>query len=258
MLRDRGIARRIADAVPVEPLVVEVGPGDGALTTELLDTGHRVVGVEVDRSMIERLKGRFRSRREFNLIAGDILNVDWKSLSGKEDELVVVGNLPYHLFSVILFKVFSFVRSGESPLIREMVIMVQREVGVRLTAEPGGRDYGGLTLLTKYHGRAEYLFTVPADRFHPKPKVDGAVVHLTFHQTGQFPPVDYNRFRRIVRGSFAHRRKTIRNALRSLNGLPDGWENLNYDFSLRPERFTFEDYIALTRDLFTNKHMVNR
>ncbi len=253
MLRDRGIARRIAAAVPTEPLVVEVGPGDGALTAELLDAGHRVVGVELDRSMIERLKGRFRSRREFSLIAGDILTIDWKAVGGDDDELVVVGNLPYHLASVILFDIFKQVRRADLPRINGMVIMVQREVGVRLTAQPGNRDYGSLTLLTRYHGQAEYLFTVPSDRFHPEPKVDGAVIQLTFNRSGEFPPVEYDSFRRIVRGSFAHRRKMMRNALRVLNDLPEGWDELKYDFTRRPESFTFEEYIDLTRDLLSIK-----
>ncbi|MDP8238990.1 MAG: rRNA adenine dimethyltransferase family protein [Candidatus Hatepunaea meridiana] len=281
-LRDISIANRIALSVPTEPLVVEIGPGDGALTKELINTGHKVIGVELDREMIGLLEQRFEHRRDFRLIHGNILKVDWEMIAEKADRLVVAGNLPYHLTSPILFNVFEIVRKGnksyecalqrvstnpsipktlctevrtqnsylqENVRIEEMVIMVQREVGIRLTANSGCRDCSALTLLTRYHGTPEYLFTVPSDCFRPMPKVDGAVIKIVFHQADQFPDVDYNEFRRIVRGSFAQRRKMMRNALGVIKDLPEGWRDLDYDFRLRPEAFSFDDFVNLTNDL---------
>jgi len=248
LLRDSTIAVRIAEAVPVEPLIVEVGPGDGALTRELLDSGHRVIGVELDNMMVKKLEQRFNHRRDFRLISGDILDVDWNSISNDNEDLVVVGNLPYHLTSPILFNVFDSIRLKQSRIV-SVIVMAQKEVGVRLTAESGGREYGSLTLLAKFHGTPEYLFTVPASSFHPKPGVDGGVIKITFRKQDSFPDVRYNDFRRVVRGCFAQRRKMMRNALCVVTDLPEGWQELEYDFTLRPEQFSFDDFIRLTRDL---------
>ena len=249
MLRDREIARRIAEAIPPVPLVVEIGPGDGALTVEMLASGHRVVGIEIDPQMCLKLNKRFNHRRDFRLVSGNILNVDWQQFATEVSEIGVTGNLPYHLSSSILFSVFQQVRQNTPQLIRYMVVMVQREVGMRLTAEPGTKDYGSLTLLTRYHSKAEYLFTVPANRFYPTPKVDGAVVRLTFLSPDNMPSVDYEAFRRVVRGCFAQRRKMMRNAIGVINGLSDTWRDLDYDFTRRPEQFTFKEFIKLTEDL---------
>lgn len=248
LLRDSTIAMRISEAVPVEPQIVEIGPGDGALTRELLDSGHRVIGIELDNMMVKKLEQRFNHRRDFRLISGDILDVDWSSLSDDNGDLVVVGNLPYHLTGPILFAIFDSIRLKQSRII-SVVVMVQKEVGIRLTAKPGRRECGSLTFLTNFHGFPEYLFTVPASSFHPKPGVDGSVIRITFRKRDNFPDVRYEDFRRIVRGCFAQRRKMMRNALCVVTNLPEGWQELEYDFTLRPEQFTFDGFIRLTRDL---------
>ena len=248
LLRNRDYSQRIASEVPPGALVIEIGAGDGSLTRELLDSGHRDVAVEIDQEMVRKIEHNFKHRRDFRLIKGNILTVDWNELTQKEEKIVITGNLPYHLTSPILFDIFQLIRSGKSG-IESMVVMVQKEVAMRLTSEPNRKSYGGLTLLARYHGRTEYLLTVPADAFYPKPKVDGGVIRLSFHTPEEMPDVDYYMFRRIVRGCFAQRRKMMRNAIGVVGDLPEGWEELQYDFTLRPENFSFEDFMALTRDI---------
>lgn len=248
LLKDRTVAERIASAVPVEPLVIEIGPGDGALTSALLDSGHRVIGIELDTDMVKRLNNKFKHRRDFRLISRDILMFDWDSLTQESEDLVVVGNLPYHLTSSIMFEIFKVVRQNPSK-IRMLVVMVQKEVAERITAEPGTRNSGILSLLSRYHGTPEYLFTVSADLFRPRPEVDGGVIRISFHSEEDFPEVEYGAFRRIVRGCFAQRRKMMRNSLGVVGNLPEGWKELGYDFTLRPEQFTFMQFVNLTRDI---------
>lgn len=248
-LRDPEVARQIAEATPPGVPVLEVGPGDGALTAQLLDIGRTVTAVEVDGALVERLNRRFRTHHDFDLITGNILKMDWAELGRRHPLVSVAGNLPYHLASPILFAVFDLVRSGEAPRVEAMVVMVQREVGRRLTAQPNSREYGALTLLAGYHGRAEYLFTVPANRFMPRPRVDGAVIKFSFYTPEERPEIDYFYFRRVVRACFAQRRKMMRNALRVVNDLPDGWQTLAHDFTRRPEQFTPEEFYRLATEL---------
>lgn len=249
-LRDREAAVRIAAAIPQGRLVVEVGPGDGALTHKLLLAGHRVLAIEIDAAMIPRLKRRFHRQKEhFSLIVADVLSVDWGALAGEFGPLVVVGNLPYHIASPLIFRVFDAVRKNSAATVEQMVVTVQREVAERLAATPGGKPYGGLTVLTRYHAEPEFLFAIPAAGFFPKPKVDGGVLRLKFRGPGEFPAIDYSLFRRVVRACFAQRRKVMRNALRVVNDLPDSWQELPFDWSKRPEQFSLDDFVSLVEKL---------
>jgi len=248
-LRDDEIAYKIAQSVPNNYQILEIGPGDGFFTKKLLETDHRVIGVEIDEQWIGKLQSRLKNHRDFKVIASDFLKLDWNLLNEEIDEIVITGNLPYHLTSPTLFGIFEMVREKTTPRIIQTIFMVQKEVGQRLTASGNCKEYGKLALMTKYHGIAEYLFTVPAKSFFPRPKVDGAVIRITFHQPEDIPDVDYLQFRRIVRGCFAQRRKMMRNSLGIIDNLPDGWADLDFDFTRRPEHFSFEEFVKLTKDL---------
>lgn len=251
-LKDSEISRQIASLIPQDAQVIEIGPGDGALTNELLAANHRVIGIEVDSSMVSRLQHRFEHRRDFRLISEDILKIDWKTVVSDKRKNVIVGNLPYHLVSSILFAVFGYVRCCQEPHIDSMIVMVQSEVGRRITAHPRTKDYGSLTLLTQFHGFAEYMLRVPAESFYPIPAVDGGIIRILFRNPETLPKVDYEQFRRIVRGCFSQRRKMMRNALGVINDLPDNWQNLDFDFTRRAEEFTFEEFVSLTNNLYDN------
>ncbi len=249
-LRDRDAAARIARYLPKDRLAVEIGPGDGALTQELFLHGNKVLAIEVDAEMIPLLKKRFHRQKDtFQLIVADALRINWAALAEEHEPYALVGNLPYNIASQIIIRVLDAVRNSPNPFLSEMVVTVQKEVAERLTAKAGNKSYGGLTILTKYHAEAEYLFTIPAENFFPKPQVDGGVIRLKFHKPSEFPPVDYPTFRRIVRGCFAQRRKILSNSLRVVNDLPEGWKDLPFDWSRRPEQIELAEFVSLTNQL---------
>lgn len=248
-LRSDEIAHQIAESIPKEHLVLEIGPGDGFLTQELLETGHRVLAVEIDKTWIPKLHSRLKNYRDFKIITGNILELDWKSLSEEANDIVIAGNLPYHLATATLFSICQIVREQIPPRVHQMIVMMQHEVGLRISAQPNCKDYGAITLLAKYHADVEYLFRVPAKHFIPQPRVDGAIIRFTFKERSDMPDVDYMKFRRIVRGCFAQRRKMMRNSLNVINDIPEGWRSLDFDFTRRPENFTFNEFVALSKDL---------
>lgn len=252
-LRDRNAALAIANSVSQGLPVVEIGPGDGALTWALLETGRQVTAIELDQDMVAQLSQRFAKRRDFRVIKGDILEIDWESIANQYPSVAIAGNLPYHLTAPILFSVFGMVRNKQKPLIKEMVVMIQKEVGQRLTAKTKTKSYGSLTLLAQYHADVEYLFEVHRSQFYPRPNVDGGVIKVTFREQGQIPDVEYDDFRRVVRGSFAQRRKMMRNSLGVVNDLPENWRDVPIDLTRRPEEFSFDEYIEITKFLFPKR-----
>lgn len=252
LLRDPQVAQDIAAAIPTGSQVIEIGPGDGMLTTALLEREHRVIGIEIDLDIINKLRRNISDHRDFKLISGDFMKIDWDDIAAKTDSdegLYVAGNLPYHLTGPILFKLYRQVRSKQKPYIKQVVTMVQQEVALRLTANSGNRTYSGVTVLTQFHGQPEYLFKVLAEQFYPKPRVDGGVVKINFRDVSQLPDVDYDMFRTVVRGCFSQRRKMIRNTLGGIVNLHPDWKTLDYDFTLRPEQFSLDQFVNLTRDL---------
>ena len=190
--------------------VIEIGPGRGALTAHLLERADRVVAVEVDPILVQYLRAKFRAadrgaapgEARLELVEGDILKVDL----ARWGPAVVVGNLPYYITSPIVEKVL-----GLGAALARAVFLVQKEVAERLTAGPGSRDYGYLTVATQFFAKVEYLFTVPPAAFHPPPKVESAVVRLT--PRSELPATDPAAFLRFVSLAFRHKRKTLRNNL---------------------------------------------
>jgi 16S rRNA (adenine1518-N6/adenine1519-N6)-dimethyltransferase len=221
------ILNRIAEAVcpQREPLVVEIGPGRGALTEKLLERANRVVAVELDSYLATLL----RNRLPLEVVEADVLETDLTQWG----RAAIAGNLPYYITSPIIEKVLrlDFVRA---------VLLVQKEVADRLTAQPGSRDYGYLTVATAMYARARKLFEVKPSAFHPPPKVDSAVVLLEPH----VPPVDDpEAFLRFAGLCFRHKRKTLRNNLAEAygKGLIDGWA----EAGLRAEQIGVEHLVEL-------------
>ena len=244
-LRDREFARQIALALPKEKLIIEIGPGDGALTQELVMLGHPVIAIEIDADLFPILKKRFH-RDNFSVIPMDVLMMDWRRLAAEKGQLQLAGNLPYNIATTMISRILGSLHDDKVPPVDTMVFTLQKEVADRLAATPGGRSYSALTLLTRYFCNVEYLFTIPADRFFPKPKVDGGVVRLKTLIPSERPQVSFQLYRRVVRGCFAQRRKMMRNSIRVVNGLPADWESLPFDWTRRPEDFSFEEIVALS------------
>jgi 16S rRNA (adenine1518-N6/adenine1519-N6)-dimethyltransferase len=209
-LHDPGILRRIADAVEIQPgdTVLEIGPGPGGLTAQLAGRGGRLIAIEKDRDLVPALRARVP---DLLLIEGDALEVDWHALVGAAP-FRVVGNIPYNITSPLLE------RALLPPRPVCIVFLVQKEVAERVSATPGGADYGALTVGVQAVAEVERLFTVPAGAFKPPPKVDSALLRLRPRPVPLIGDAEVIPFRRFVVGLFGFRRKQLIRGLRELTG----------------------------------------
>ena len=210
-LSDPRILDRIADALGAGPddTVLEIGPGPGGLTAALAERAGRVIAIEKDRELVPGLRERFPGA---HVVEGDALDLDWHALAGAR--FLVAGNIPYNITSPLIDKALEPPRPGR------IVFLVQKEVADRVTAPPGGSAYGALSVGVQAVARAERLFTVSAGSFHPRPKVDSAVLRLTPLDQPLVGDDGLGRFRRLVVGVFAYRRKQLGRGLRELTGWP--------------------------------------
>ncbi len=211
-LRRSSLLERIAAAAcpETEPLVIEIGAGYGALTAHLLPRAERLIAIETDRRLAGRLKERFAGVEKLQVIAADVLQTDLAQWG----QAVVTGNLPYYITSPVLRKTLAL--GGR---LRRAVFLVQKEVAERLTAQPGGRQYGFLTVQTLLAATPELLFPVPPAAFSPPPKVESAVVRLTPRAPGQgWTACRDARFHEFLSRCFQQKRKTIRNNLAEAYG----------------------------------------
>ncbi|GAA0722194.1 16S rRNA (adenine(1518)-N(6)/adenine(1519)-N(6))-dimethyltransferase RsmA [Dokdonella soli] len=211
-LHDANILHRIVQAIAPQPgeRVVEIGPGDGALTLPLLRALGRLTVIELDRDLIPRLRAAAESVGELEIVNADVLGVDLAALAHGEP-LRVVGNLPYNISSPILFHCIEHLDA-----IRDMHFMLQKEVVERMAAAPGSKVYGRLSVMLQLVCRVEPLLEVPPGAFRPPPKVDSAVVRVTPRTPQERPQVDGAAIARVVKAAFGQRRKTLANALRDV------------------------------------------
>jgi len=228
-LRDVGIVGKIVDALRLESddLVIEIGPGHGALTKLLIANGCRVLAIEFDRDLIAGLEDQFSGDHGFKLLQADALEVDFAELVRSENEgtAKLVANLPYNISTPILQ---NLIAQRES--FSELVLMFQREVVDRITAPPGDSERGFLTVLVENAFDAERLFDVRPEAFYPRPKVWSAVVRLVPKPS---PIIDQRALRSVASTAFQQKRKTLRNNLKGL--LPDPGEVLS-SLGIDPER----------------------
>lgn len=248
-LLDTNLARAIArDVISLGDHVVELGAGGGALTVHLLDGGAQVTAVEVDRKLCALLTAEYGARSAFRLVEGDLAKLDWTALLDQTTgRPVIAGNLPYVLTSTVLFSLAALrgrVAGG--------VFMIQKEVAARLVAQPGGREYGVLTVLLGAVFALKIVRTVPATVFWPRPEVASAVVRL--EPRGELDDATYARFARVVKKLFAQRRKQLGTQLRAQFGLTsEAAVNLAQAAGLasdaRPEQIDVAGYLRLTEQL---------
>ena len=238
-LADSRYVARIADAVSPRPgeTVVEIGPGLGALTAELVVRAGRLVAVEIDRDLAARLRERFPSDA-LTLVEGDALAFDFAALG---NDLRVVGNLPYNISSPLLFHL-----AAQAHALRDLTVMLQKEVVARMTAAPATPDYGRLTVMLQATFAVERLFTVPPGAFRPAPKVDSAVARLVPLRAAAPALADPARFAAIVAAAFAQRRKTLRNALAKLVA-PAAFAAAAIDPQRRGETLSVAEFVALSK-----------
>lgn len=222
-LVDEAARVRIADALGdvTSSTVIEIGPGHGAITSVLAARCHRLIAIELDRSLAAELRFRFREQRNVEIVESDVLETDVGSIVGPDTRARVVGNLPYYITSDILLRLFAAGRQG---LVARAVLMMQREVADRVAAAPGVRDYGLLSATAQMHARIESLFTLPPSAFSPPPEVHSTVIRLEFAPRFDELGVDPSGFDRFLHVSFAQKRKTLANNLRAAGYAPDSLE----------------------------------
>ena len=236
-LVDGNMARAIAaDIMAFGDQVLELGAGGGALTRPLLEAGASVTAVEIDRNLCEVLREQMAGEARFTLLEGDIAKLDWgEALAATGDRPVMAGNLPYVLTSEVLFALADW-----RDRVSGAIFMVQREVAQRLASEPGGREYGILSVLLGSLFRIEVLRMVPPEVFWPRPDVVSAVVRLAPRDV-QWSDEEFAHFRSLVKGLFQQRRKKVGKILRRLCGVDDhtavSWlTRVGIDPDDRPER----------------------
>jgi 16S rRNA (adenine1518-N6/adenine1519-N6)-dimethyltransferase len=241
-LVDPGVIGAIIDAIRVRDgdRIVEIGPGQGALTGLLARTGCEFHAVELDRDLAARLRGEFSSVGNVTIHEADALTFDFASLG---DNLRVVGNLPYNISTPLLFHLLQY-----RDRLVDMHFMLQKEVVDRMAAEPGSKAYGRLTIMLGVHFDVEALFDVGRDAFEPPPDVMSSVVRLVPLPAGTYDIDDAERFAKLVSQAFSQRRKTIRNSLRGMVD-EDTLQFVGIDPGLRPEAIPIADYVGLANAL---------
>jgi 16S rRNA (adenine1518-N6/adenine1519-N6)-dimethyltransferase len=247
-LSDPRILSRIADALGPggSETILEIGPGRGGLTEILAGRFSRVIALEKDRDLVPVLRSRLP---QVELIEGDALEVDWHSLPGPPT--AIIGNIPYNITSPLIDKALT------PPRPRTIVFLVQKEVADRVAADPGGADYGALTVGVQSVARVEKLFRVPAGAFFPPPKVDSAVLRITPVAAPLVADREVAGFRRMVVGLFGFRRKQLMRGLRELTGQPASrvaeWLQASViEGTRRPQELSPLEFVTLFRQVTTS------
>ena len=252
-----GVVKRIIDELSprTDETIVEIGPGRGALTGQLLDQAGQVVAVEFDRNLIQLLEDKFASHKNFKLVAGDALSVDFCSAIQPATHARVVANLPYNIATAILQRLII-----QSDCLQEMVLMLQREVVERITAAPGSKERGYLSVFVEAYCETEKLFDVAPGSFRPAPKVWSSVIRITPKSKPSVLESEEVVLWQVVSAGFAQKRKTILNNLRSS---PPQLQELikkhggtsiilcraEIDLQRRAETFTLEEWLRIVRTM---------
>jgi len=247
-LHDARVIDRIVRAISPKSgqCIVEIGPGQGALTVPLLEAAQPLHAVELDRDLAAWLNQQLKARGLI-LIEADALAFDFTSLMIDGERLRIVGNLPYNISTPLMFHLLA-----QRHVIHDMHFMLQKEVVERLAAEPGNKDYGRLSVMTQYLCEVQPLFDVPPEAFNPPPKVTSAIVRLVPHQdVNPHGDTETDALDKLLRCAFHSRRKTLRNNLKALLDTSQ-MDAIDINWGLRPEQLTVAEYVHLSRKLPTN------
>lgn len=220
--------------------LVEIGPGLGALTLPLLALVGRLSAIELDRDIIPILIKKTAGMGQLEIYQEDVLQFDFKRLGLKDNALRIIGNLPYNISTPLIFHLLT-----QKHLIKDMHFMLQREVAKRLTANPGGKQYGRLSVMTQYHCKMEALIDVPASAFDPAPQVESMFIRLVPLEVPSHAAKDLGVFNTIVRVAFSQRRKTLGNALKGLV-TREGLLALHIDPTQRPEELSVDNFVKIS------------
>jgi 16S rRNA (adenine1518-N6/adenine1519-N6)-dimethyltransferase len=211
-LIDQGIAEKIVRLADLraEDCVVEIGPGMGVLTFRMLPLVKQLIAVELDQGMADYLRGKGEGQASLTVIRQDVLGFDFERVAQEAGRrLRVVANLPYNISTPVVFRLLEYREA-----LTHLTLMLQREVAERIIAPPSGKDYGLLSIFTQLYASPKIVMRVPPEAFHPRPKVESAVVRFEILEHPRIAIEDEVFFKKVVKASFAQRRKTLLNALR--------------------------------------------
>jgi 16S rRNA (adenine1518-N6/adenine1519-N6)-dimethyltransferase len=251
-LVDHNIARKIVSCADLSPedIVLEIGAGKGILTAEIAPYVKRVIAVEIDKKLCNFLREELRNYKNVEIIEGDFLKLDISRYlgSGSSSSVKVIANLPYYITSPIIMKLLN--TKGWS----EATFMLQKEVGERITASPGGKDYGALSIFVQYHCYVEKQFNVSRNVFRPQPDVDSVVIKLKLLNRPRIKVNDEKLFFEIVHGAFSQRRKKLSNSISNVLKidkylLEELLERLNISPARRAETLSIKEFATICNSI---------
>lgn len=240
-LKDAAIIHAIIQSINPLPndLLIEIGPGLGALTKPLLEKTNRLLAIELDRDIVSWMENEY-SKKNITIFNEDVLNFNFNQFDQK---IRIVGNLPYNISTPILFKCIDNIL-----IIKDLHFMLQKEVVDRMIAIPSSPEYGRLSVMLQYYFAMEHLLDVPKESFEPEPKVESSFVRLIPYEEYPFIANNIEQFARIVKEAFSQRRKTIRNTLKSFISEND-FEKIGINPQLRAENLSVSDFVKISNYL---------
>lgn len=253
-LHSEDVLNKIATATNIENKnVIEIGPGLGFLTNKLITTAKKVVCYEIDTEMVEYLTQKFESTKNLEIVSTDFLKVNiQKEIAEKfnGEEVILVANLPYYITTAILTKVLE-----ETNKVSTMIVMMQKEVALRITGKPSTKDYNGLSVLIQYFTNAKLLFNVSPNCFYPAPEVESSVVKIERKEEIKNPTINLEFFLKFIKNIFAQRRKTLMNNLQNAYKVEKSiFEKalleLKLPLTIRAENLTVDQIVNLSNYIY--------
>lgn len=248
-LKDENILNKIVSYVPLNSNILEIGPGDGALTKKLIKKSLNVVSIELDNDLEEKLENIKKNNANFNYIMNDILKLDITEFEQKN--YIIVANIPYNISTEIIFK---FLYSN----IKTAILMVQKEYAERVIAKPLNKEYSKLSVTCNFFCNTRKLFDVKNTSFYPVPKVDSSVIMLEKKEFLSIENKNIEKFINFIKSSFSFKRKTLINNINTNYKIDkeiilDAFEKLNIDLKQRAESISVDKFIMLFKEIFKNE-----
>lgn len=254
-LIDNHVLNKIISASSIDKndIVIEIGPGIGSLTEELLEKAHKVIAIEIDKTLIPILEENLSTYNNLEIINDDILKVDIDKIitNNSDKNIKIVANLPYYITTPIIMGLLE-----KNLNIQNITVMIQKEVANRMKAMPNSKDYGSLSLAIRYYASPYLVANVPSNCFIPRPNVDSAVIKLDILKEPYVKPLDANFMFKVIKSAFSKRRKTLVNCLFAdafLNltkaDLETILQSLEFDKSIRGEKLVLLDFAKLSDKL---------
>lgn len=244
-LFDPSILHRIVEVASITPddTVVEIGPGTGSLTKILAGEAKKVIAIELDSELYNRLKSELKEFKNIELIHGDALKYPYEKL----ESFKVVANIPYYITTPIIFRLIEIRKN-----LKSITLTIQKEVAQRIAGKPDTKNYGVLSIAVQYYGQPELKFIIPKRAFKPVPRVDSAVIHIEMFDEPKVKVMDEKLFFRVVKTAFSQRRKTLANALKSVSkDIRDILISAGIEHSRRAETLSIEEFARLANSIKT-------